>query len=182
MIEQREGVVTDSMTMPSVLGACGHEGDLLRGKAIHSWVSKNGYFSNFVVANVLINMNSICGFLDGAKGVFLGVTKKAMIACYGFHGMGNDALALFNKMQAVGVMPNSLTFTAILSNCGRSEMHNNVEVGDHAARWLFEYEGANSSNYVVLSSIYAAVERKPDVSNTRSRMREMGLTKTTSCS
>ncbi|XP_011629072.1 pentatricopeptide repeat-containing protein At3g24000, mitochondrial [Amborella trichopoda] len=250
---QREGVVIDSMTMPSVLSACGHEGNLLQGKAIHSWVFKNGHFSDLVVANALINMYSKCGFFDGAKRVFLGVAKPnvvtwtAMIACYGFHGMGNDALALFNKMQAVGIMPNSLTFTAILSSCSHSglisegqrifasmnqdygvkhcvehyacmvdllgrygciqealvmikkmpiapeasvwgallnacRMHKNVEVGEYAAQWLFKYEGANTSNYVLLSSIYAAAGRRLDVFKTRSRMREMGLTKAPGCS
>ncbi|XP_038725994.1 pentatricopeptide repeat-containing protein At3g22150, chloroplastic-like isoform X2 [Tripterygium wilfordii] len=46
------------------------------------------------------------------------VTYTTMILGYGQNGMGKRALSLFYSMQASGVIPDSITFIAVLSACG----------------------------------------------------------------
>jgi len=122
-----EGVSMDSMTIPSVLNACGGEGDLMKGKEIHGQVVKSFVFDGDVaINNSLIDMYAKCGHLHDSEKVFRSmhelnlVTWTTMISCYGVHGKGGDSLALFNKMRDCGFKPNCVTLTAVLASCSHS--------------------------------------------------------------
>ena len=122
-----QSVEADAMAIPSVLTACGGEGDLTKGKEIHGRVSKVlNYDADIAVANSLIDMYAKCGSLDDAERVFETVTEAslvtwtAMISCYGLHGRGLDSLLLYEKMIAIGLRPNRVTLTAVLSSLGHS--------------------------------------------------------------
>ncbi len=45
-----------------------------------------------------------------------------MIAAYGHHGMGSEALQLFNKMLAANCKVDSITFINLLNSCSHSGM------------------------------------------------------------
>ncbi|KAF5203842.1 Pentatricopeptide repeat-containing protein [Thalictrum thalictroides] len=63
----RAGFSMDSRTIPSILSACGREGDLLRGKEVHGRVVQNIELKNDVaVGNALIDMYAKCGCLDNS--------------------------------------------------------------------------------------------------------------------
>ncbi|KAG6571351.1 Pentatricopeptide repeat-containing protein, mitochondrial, partial [Cucurbita argyrosperma subsp. sororia] len=122
-----EGGKMDIMTIPSVLNACGGEGDLRKGKEIHCLVLKSQFFvADVAIENSLIDMYSKCGTLLDAENVFRNmcsmnvVTWTTMISCYGAHGKGEKSLALFNKMKDCGIQPNSVTLTAILASCSHA--------------------------------------------------------------
>ncbi|XP_044470123.1 pentatricopeptide repeat-containing protein At5g04780, mitochondrial-like isoform X2 [Mangifera indica] len=121
------GVRMDSMVIPSVLQACGGDGDLIKGKEIHGQVVKSILFEgDIAVWNSLIDMYAKCGCLQDAEKVFKNmhqsnlVTWTTMISCYGIHGKGEDSLFLFKKMKDCGFEPNCVTFTAVLSSCSHS--------------------------------------------------------------
>lgn len=121
------GVTMDSMIIPSVLNACGGEGDLTKGKEIHGQVSKCiKYDADVAVGNSLIDMYAKCGCLDAAENVFKKmsnlnrITWTTMISCYGAHGKGEESLLLFKQMKDYGYEPNCITFTAILASCSHS--------------------------------------------------------------
>lgn len=121
------GVKMDSMTVPSVLNACGREGDLMKGKEVHGHVVKGFMFDvDAAIGNALIDMYGKCGCLNYSEKVFRTmpdvnlVTWTAMISCYGIHGKGEESLFLFKKMTDNGVTPNSVTITAILASCSHS--------------------------------------------------------------
>ncbi|KAF5193356.1 Pentatricopeptide repeat-containing protein [Thalictrum thalictroides] len=64
---QRERVKMDSKTIPSILSACGREGDFLRGKEVHGRVVQNIELkSDIAVGNALIDMYAKCGCLDNS--------------------------------------------------------------------------------------------------------------------
>lgn len=70
--------------------------------------------------------------------------------------------------------PTHAVWGALLGAC---VLHENVELGEVAAKWLFELEPENTGNYVLLSNIYAAVGRWRDAENVREMVNEIGLRK-----
>ncbi|PIA41808.1 hypothetical protein AQUCO_02200322v1 [Aquilegia coerulea] len=128
---QREGMKMDSRTIPSILSACGREGDLMRGKEVHGQVVKSIEFKKDVaIGNSLIDMYAKCGCLDISQKVFDNmshfnlVTWTTLISCHGVHGKGEQSLLLFEKMRGYGFLPNSITFTAVLASCSHSGLIN----------------------------------------------------------
>ncbi|CAK9162542.1 unnamed protein product [Ilex paraguariensis] len=122
-----ENVRMDSMTIPSVLAACGTEGDHTRGKEIHGQAVKSVIFDyDVAIGNALIDMYSKCGCLYYSEKVFWNmselnlVTWTTMLSCYGAHGRGEDSLVLFEKMRDCGFVPNHVTLTAVLASCSHS--------------------------------------------------------------
>lgn len=122
-----EGANVDSMTIPSILNACGGEGDLMKGKEIHGQVVKRFIFDGDVtIGNSLIDMYAKCGCLHESVKVFQNmpelnlVTWTTMISAYGAHGKGEDSLALYEKMRDCGFEPNCVTLTAVLASCSHS--------------------------------------------------------------
>ncbi|GAB2232108.1 hypothetical protein Drorol1_Dr00011131 [Drosera rotundifolia] len=122
-----EGVRMDSLVIPSVVNACGGEGDLIKGKEVHGQVIKIATFeSDVAIGNAFIGMYSRSGCLYGAENVFKNMrelnllTWTTMISCYGHHGKGDEALVLFDTMLGHGFKPNHVTMTAILAACSHS--------------------------------------------------------------
>eukprot|EP01018_Ginkgo_biloba_P037445 Gb_29869 [translate_table: standard] len=119
-------VIPDSVTMVSALLACDYVGALHQGKLIHGYIMKSGFMSNVFVATALIDMYAKCGSVDIAREVFDKTCNRnvvlwsAMIAGYGIHGHGQDALALFSQMQQTGLRPNHITFICLLSACSHA--------------------------------------------------------------
>eukprot|EP01018_Ginkgo_biloba_P015176 Gb_08049 [translate_table: standard] len=123
---QQVGVKTDLVTIPSVLSACSHLAALQQGKEIHDYIIKNGYNSDLFVMNSLIDMYAKCGSLEDASHLFGKMSQTnvvswtVMIAGFGMHGQSKESLRLFYQMQQLGMKPNHITFTAVLSACSHS--------------------------------------------------------------
>ncbi|PKA57464.1 Putative pentatricopeptide repeat-containing protein [Apostasia shenzhenica] len=124
---QKEELNMDWMAVPSVLSACSQSGDLRRGKEVHGRVIRClGFESDAAIGNSLIVMYSECGYLDAACRVFEKmliqnlVTWSVLIASYGVHGRGREALRLFEEMIAQRLEPNCIVLTSVLSSCSHS--------------------------------------------------------------
>eukprot|EP01018_Ginkgo_biloba_P003629 Gb_16327 [translate_table: standard] len=123
---QQAGVKPNSVTMVSVLSACAYLAALQQGKWIHAYIVKSGFESDVSVGNSLVDMYAKCGSLEIARNFFDKMPKRdviswnAMIAGYGMHGHGEDALAVFTQMQQTSVKPNHITFVSILSACSHA--------------------------------------------------------------
>ncbi|PWA32825.1 Pentatricopeptide repeat-containing protein [Artemisia annua] len=167
------------------------------------------------------DMYGKCGSINKSRQVFeLLVAQRrdivswnVMIAAYGMHGFGKDALNLFGRMTAQeGLKPNHVTFTNLLSACshsgltdedrlefiermpfepnaaiwgsllGASRIHLNIEMAEHAAKYLFELEPGSSGNYMLLENIYPTLGRWEDAARIRCLMKERGVTKAPGCS
>eukprot|EP01018_Ginkgo_biloba_P031290 Gb_27322 [translate_table: standard] len=124
----------DPFTMVSVLPACAHLAALQQGKCLHGCVIRAGFESDVFVGTALIDMYAKSGNMEIARHLFDKMSKRnivswnAMISGYGMHGHGDDALALFDQMQWVGVKPNDITFVGILSACSHAGL---VDEGWH---------------------------------------------------
>ncbi|KAK7400577.1 hypothetical protein VNO78_11787 [Psophocarpus tetragonolobus] len=120
------GVEPDSATFVSVLSACSQLGSLDLGCWLHECIVESGITMNVVLATSLVNMFSRCGDVGRARAVFDSINEgnvvswTAMISGYGMHGYGVEAMEVFRRMKAHGVVPNSVTFVAALSACAHA--------------------------------------------------------------
>ncbi|KAL1336891.1 hypothetical protein AAHE18_10G096100 [Arachis hypogaea] len=240
----------DNVTFNSVLPAYAILADLQQAMNMHCYLVKLGFLSRLEVASILVDIYSKCGSLGYAHQVFniIPMTEKdiiiwsGIISAYGKHGHGEMAVSLFNQMVQSGVKPNQVTFTSVLHACshaglvdeglslfkfilkqhhaipnvdhytciidllgragrlndayslirtmpitpnhaawgallGACVVHENVELGEVAARWAFELEPENTGNYVLLAKLYAAVGRWRDAEKVRDMVNEVGLRK-----
>ena len=124
MSKRRPNVIA----LTSALGACSQNSDLWIGKQIHCVALRFGFTDDTQLCNVILDMYAKCGKILNARSLFDGISYKyvvswtSMIDAYGSHGYGLEALELFKLMEVKGngVMPNSVTFLAVLSACGHS--------------------------------------------------------------
>ncbi|XP_059074579.1 pentatricopeptide repeat-containing protein At1g11290, chloroplastic isoform X2 [Cryptomeria japonica] len=123
---QHTEVKLDPITIVSILPACARLGTLQQGKEIHNYALRRGFDSSVSVANSLIDMYGKCGSIDVAHKVFEKIQNKdlvswnSLIAGYGMHGHGEEALRFFRLMQQTGIKPDHITFVAILSACNHA--------------------------------------------------------------
>nr|VDD50662.1 unnamed protein product [Brassica oleracea] len=123
---EADGIEPDSVSITSVLPACGDTSALSLGKKIHEYVQRKKLIPNLLVENALIDMYAKCGCLDRARDVFENMKSRdvvswtAMISAYGVSGKGRDAVALFSKMQDSGLVPDSIAFVTTLAACSHA--------------------------------------------------------------
>ncbi|XP_048328871.2 pentatricopeptide repeat-containing protein At3g16610 isoform X2 [Ziziphus jujuba] len=123
---QLSGIEPDLTTMVSVLPACSHLAALQHGACAHGHSIIHGFATDSSIRNALIDMYLKCGKLSTARKVFDMMHEKdiiswnTMIFGYGFHGLGNEALSLFNYMLAAAIKPDDVTFIGLLSACSHS--------------------------------------------------------------
>ncbi|KAK9910629.1 hypothetical protein M0R45_034585 [Rubus argutus] len=117
----------DAVAMVKILAACSELGNLQQALCLHGYVIKTAFENNIFVGASLIELYSKCGSVDKAIRLFEGMTFKdvviwsAMIAGYGIHGQGGEALKVFDDMvKHSAVKPNDVTFISILSACSHS--------------------------------------------------------------
>ncbi|KAJ0967166.1 hypothetical protein J5N97_024083 [Dioscorea zingiberensis] len=121
-------VRANSITMVNILPSCAEMADLQLGKCLHAYIIRRelDFTSEISVENALLTMYAKCGCIGSAVQIFDTLPRKdivswnAMIAAYGMHGRGEEALRLFYQMLESGERPTSVTFTSILSACSHS--------------------------------------------------------------
>lgn len=123
-----EGVLPNQSSFTSALNACCGLEALDRGREIHSPAIKLGLETDVFVGNSLIVMYSKCGSLNDAVVAFKRTDEKNMVSWNSVivgcaqHGCGMWALVFFNQMIRVGIDPDEITFTGLLSACSHSGM------------------------------------------------------------
>ncbi|KAM0013840.1 putative tetratricopeptide-like helical domain superfamily, DYW domain-containing protein [Helianthus debilis subsp. tardiflorus] len=118
------------VTIINVLSLYTHLSNLPQGRCLHAYTLRR--FSSLErelsLANAFITMYARCGSLEYAEKIFNRLREKdivswnAMIAGYGMHGCGDDAMLTFSKMVNEGVKPSRVTFVSALSACSHSGM------------------------------------------------------------
>ncbi|KAL3623708.1 Pentatricopeptide repeat-containing protein crr2, chloroplastic [Castilleja foliolosa] len=123
MMLENENMLPNSVTMVSVLQACAAVSALEQGKLIHGYILRKGLDSILPVMSALITMYARCGELELGKNVFYQIDKgdvvswNSLISCYGVHGLGSEALAVFQEMVRAGVLPSPISFVSVLGAC-----------------------------------------------------------------
>ncbi|KAL5994470.1 hypothetical protein ACLOJK_024522 [Asimina triloba] len=243
------GTAPDAVTIVKILAASSQLGILRQALSLHGFLVSSGFDSKMFVGAALVDLYSKCGSLDQAIRVFKSIREKdvviwsSMIAGYGFHGLGGEAIQTFNQMVESLVKPNSVTFVSILSACSHSglveegikifksmidshnivptsehygiivdilgrrgelakaaeliermpmeagqhvwgallgscRLHNNLQMGEFAAKNLLKLDPDHLGYYVLLSNIYAVDGRWDDVAEIRCLMKEKAVRRT----
>ncbi|KAH7677579.1 TPR-like protein [Dioscorea alata] len=131
------GVDPDEIALLAALSACAQLGALDLGEWIHRYIEKRGFYKIVPLMNALIDMYAKCGNIEEALNVFESmqsrsvITWTTMIAGFALHGLGDEALYMFKRMEMQNVKPNDVTFIAILSACSHAGQ---TDLG----RWYFD--------------------------------------------
>ncbi|KAB2631215.1 pentatricopeptide repeat-containing protein [Pyrus ussuriensis x Pyrus communis] len=123
---QREGTRPNFPSLISVLSVCGSLANHDHGRQIHAQLVRNQFDLDVYVASVLMTMYVKCGNLVKAKQVFDRFSAKdivmwnSMITGNAQHGLGDEALQVFEEMCSLRIAANEITFVGILSACSYS--------------------------------------------------------------
>ncbi|KAF9625981.1 hypothetical protein IFM89_028367 [Coptis chinensis] len=118
-----EKVKPNSATLAGVLSTCASSGALAVGVRIHEYIEKASLGLDEVLGTALLDMYSKCGSVEKAADIFESMQRKdvrswtAMITGCGVNGLAWEAIQLFERMQVMGVVPNEVTFLAVLNAC-----------------------------------------------------------------
>ncbi|XP_008800173.2 putative pentatricopeptide repeat-containing protein At3g49142 [Phoenix dactylifera] len=126
LLMEKEGVEPDAVTFASVLPSCGETSALAVGVRIHEFIKRKRMCPNLVLENALMDMYANCGCLKTSREVFDGmkgrdvVSWTSIIAAYGIHGNGREAISLFEQMQESGLKPDHIAFVSVLAACSHA--------------------------------------------------------------
>ncbi|KAK2972482.1 hypothetical protein RJ640_013395 [Escallonia rubra] len=126
-MQGRGGIEPNKVSLLSVLPACSSFAGLMGGKQVHGFAYRKEFICEVSLCNALIDMYLECGSLNYSRRVFESncfcrdaISWSSMISGYGLHGMGQEAIVLFDQMLRLGIKLDAITIVGVLSACSRS--------------------------------------------------------------
>ncbi|EOY22476.1 Pentatricopeptide repeat superfamily protein [Theobroma cacao] len=122
------GVKMDHFTFSMIIRICSRLASIEHAKQAHAGLVRYGFGLDIVANTALVDFYSKWGRIEDARRVFDRMPCKntiswnALIAGYGNHGRGAEAVDLFEKMLRERMRPNHITFLAVLSACSYSRL------------------------------------------------------------
>ncbi|KAH0460767.1 hypothetical protein IEQ34_008342 [Dendrobium chrysotoxum] len=163
------GIEPDEFTVASVLSTCSQLGSIDSAREVHEFIRRKKIKMNTFVKNGLVDMYAKCGDLDKARGIFDAMIIRndscwnSMISGLASHGRSDEALALFSRMEASEVKPNSITFLVVLSACTHAGF---VEQGLQIFGSMHKYGlKAGVEHYGCLVDLFSRAGRLADAYN-----------------
>ncbi|KAJ1258646.1 hypothetical protein BS78_10G091300 [Paspalum vaginatum] len=126
----RKGLRIDGVLLSSLLGVCANVASIKFGTQIHAYMHKKQPMGDLALDNALVDMYAKAGeFLDSRRAFDEMPTRNviswtSLITACAKNGFGDDAVALFDRMEEDGVKPNDVTFLSLLSACSHSGLMN----------------------------------------------------------
>ncbi|KFK44951.1 hypothetical protein AALP_AA1G324700 [Arabis alpina] len=143
-----EGLEPDHVVYVSVLNACSHSGLVKEGRRVFEEMLREGK-----VEPTAEHYGCLVDLLGRA-------------------GLLEEALA---TIQTMPIEQNDVVWRSFLSSC---RVHQNVELGEIAARELLKLSSHNPGDYLVISNMYAQAQMWEDVARSRTEMANKGLKQT----
>ncbi|KAJ4818425.1 Pentatricopeptide repeat-containing protein [Rhynchospora pubera] len=141
------GVRPNGTTYTAVLTACSHAGLVNRGKEHFNSMQR--------VHRILPRMEHYA----------------CMVDLLGRSGLLDEAMNFINSMP---IKADALVWRTMLAAC---KVHGNVELGEIAAKNIFEIEPQDSAAHVLLSNLYAKAGKWDEVAKIRVAMKEQNVNK-----
>ncbi|KAL8544436.1 hypothetical protein ACS0TY_004840 [Phlomoides rotata] len=123
-LEMRRGSFEPTRsTYASLFAACSSTGALEQGRLVHADMIKFGVQLSVFVGDALLDMYSKAGSIEDAKKVFSRLLKKdvvswsSMLTTYAHHGLGQEAVEIFEEMCALGFKLDGIAFSCVLKAC-----------------------------------------------------------------
>ncbi|KAL0393222.1 UNVERIFIED_CONTAM: Pentatricopeptide repeat-containing protein, chloroplastic [Sesamum radiatum] len=189
---QLNDVEPNDVTFLNVIPACAHLGALDLGLAMHgdahraielfSEMTKEGFQPDDITFVGVLSACCHAGLVDLGRECFNSMIRDfnispqlqhygCMVDLLARSGLFDEAVALVERM---GMEPDGAIWGSILGAC---RIHKNLELGEYAARKLFELEPDNPGAYVLLSNIYAGAGKWDEVAKIRTLLNDKGMKK-----
>ncbi|KAF6158461.1 hypothetical protein GIB67_022058 [Kingdonia uniflora] len=120
------GVPLTCFSLPLCTTACSGLAAMDMGKQFHVFITKYGFKGNIYVQSSMIDMYDKCGSMEDSVKAFSEqenpnvVAFNALITGFAQHGKAREAINTFEKMEKMEIIPNKISFLALLSACGKS--------------------------------------------------------------
>lgn len=165
-----------------IISGYGKHGDGEAALSLFNQMVQSGVEPNEVTFTSVLHACSHSGLVDEGLTLFQFMLKEhkvnprphhytCIIDLLGRAGRLEEAYELITTMPTA---PNHAVWGALLAGC---VVHENVELGEVAAKWLFDLEPENTGNYILMGNIYAAVGRWEEAENVRKMIDQIGLRK-----
>ncbi|XP_020581244.1 pentatricopeptide repeat-containing protein At2g21090-like [Phalaenopsis equestris] len=123
-----DGVQPDQFIFSSCICAASAISSAKHGKQIHARLFRTHFNPNVIVLSSLIDMYSKCGDLEGGRRLFYHsnmdsrdvVMWNTIMSAVGHHGLGKEAINLFEEMIRNKIKPDANTFVVLLTACSHS--------------------------------------------------------------
>jgi pentatricopeptide repeat protein len=125
---QLDHVAPDTITFSCILKACGSTRAMDKGRRIHGRIVAFGFLEEEhrdLIGSSLIDLYAKCELLGSAHRVFDALTARdvvtwtALIGGYAQRGEDEEALELFDRMEAESIAADSITLACVLRTCSR---------------------------------------------------------------
>lgn len=122
---QSQGMKPDAVTIMSILPVCAQIASIYLLRQCHGYAIRACY-QDTRLNGALLDVYAKCGNICSAQKLFDLTPVKdlvmftSMIGGYAMHGMGKEALCLFSYMLELGLKPDHVIITAILSSCSHT--------------------------------------------------------------
>ncbi|KAK4409859.1 Pentatricopeptide repeat-containing protein [Sesamum angolense] len=205
-----QNVVPNEYTFAVVLNSCAGISALGYGNSLHARAEKMGMKDHTVVGNALIHMTTRCGLIDDANTVFRNMLHRdviswnLMITGYSYHGLGDEALDVFQQMLIAKERPKHYTcVVGLLARAGRLDeaenfmrsipikwdvvawrtllnachVHRNYGLGKTVADTVLHMDPSDVGTCILMSNMHAKAKRWDKVVAVRKLMREKNIKK-----
>ncbi|XWS29973.1 hypothetical protein CRYUN_Cryun24cG0077200 [Craigia yunnanensis] len=122
---QAQGLKPDAVTIMSILPLCAQIASVYLLRQCHGYAIRS-CFEDARLNGALLDVYAKCGSIWSAHKLFQSTPVKdlvmftSMIGGYAMHGMGEEALCLFSHMLGLGLKPDHVIITAVLSSCSHA--------------------------------------------------------------
>lgn len=116
-------------TIATIVSVCALSGSRSLANWIQNYINhRSAELLNSHTLAALIDLHSKCGDLDRAYDLFRGwkckdlICYSSMIAGFGIHGYGKDAIGVFDELKEVGLKPDATCFVSVINACSHAGM------------------------------------------------------------
>ncbi|KAL4283302.1 hypothetical protein GQ457_16G012660 [Hibiscus cannabinus] len=177
----------NSVCWNAIMGGYAMHGNAKEAIYVFHLMQRKGQKPDFISFSCVLSACSQGGLIEEGWHFFNSMYKdhgieakmehySCMVNLLGRAGKLEEAYAMIKQMP---FEPHACVWGALLSSC---RLHNNIRLGEIAARNLFELEPNNPGNYILLSNIYASKAMWDEVDAVRDVMRSRGMKKNPGCS
>ncbi|KAG9451716.1 hypothetical protein H6P81_004620 [Aristolochia fimbriata] len=119
---KKTGIKPDNTFLSMIFSNCAQLGVLHTAEKLLKEYGDLVQLSDVKLATALIDMYAKCGTVEKAFQVFTNASKdlvcySTMISAFASHGMGDDAISLFNEMISENINPDGVVFLGVLTGC-----------------------------------------------------------------
>ncbi|CAN7113907.1 unnamed protein product [Brassica rapa subsp. narinosa] len=119
---QARGMRPNTVTIMNILPVCAQIASLHLVRQCHGYIIRGG-LGDIRLKGTLLDVYAKCGSLKNAYSVFQLEAHRdlvmftSMIAGYAVHGMGEEALMIYSHMMDLGIKPDHVFITTLLTAC-----------------------------------------------------------------